>query len=228
MQAKTLIDTRLQQTRGQFKSYTFWLGLLCLVNFVILFVFFQILGDHILNLAMETRIVMLNVLLGGGIAILITLVLYPQLRQVNQGYIARMIEKEFPEFKESLSTYVDIVGQKDMPDDIKEAVSERAGDVMVEVEPSTVIPVKKVMWNLTIMMIAIGLFFAYLLFFSRDFDHFLKRAFAPYSKTPYPTKVKVVSISPGNFLVKKGGDVPLRVNLYWSLNDNTMKSTQKI
>jgi len=124
MQAKTLIDTRLQQTRGQFKSYTFWLGLLCLVNFVILFVFFQILGDHILNLAMETRIVMLNVLLGGGIAILITLVLYPQLRQVNQGYIARMIEKEFPEFKESLSTYVDIVGQKDMPDDIKEAVSE--------------------------------------------------------------------------------------------------------
>ncbi|RME82612.1 MAG: hypothetical protein D6785_07660, partial [Planctomycetota bacterium] len=164
-----LIRQRLNEGKRLFRSFTFGFGFLLFLNLLVLSIFVELILDQALDLGSITRLIWLNSSLIIGILVLFSFVLLPWFRKINDLYIARLMERKYPQFKDSLSTYVDFSSRKEEDYlEIQKALAKRASEVITYVDPVEIIPPKRVFYNFLILVTFFLSFLFYSFIWGRD------------------------------------------------------------
>ena len=122
------VDDQMARARGRIKLVEVLAAGTVLGAALLGYLFVMVVLDHVLahGLPRQVRVVSLLFLAAGLAGYAGWFVVRPMVRRINTLYAARTVERAEPRFKNSLITFLQLRGKKEVPEPILEAVEEKA------------------------------------------------------------------------------------------------------
>jgi len=130
--------------------------------------------------------------------------------RLSRLFVAREIERQTPELKNSLITYVQSLKDPDVPAELKALLAARARRYVGPVDPHLLARrgrVKRLGWAVALSMVLLGL---YGLFSPKSTLASMQRLFSPASALLPPTRTRIAQVEPGDVHVIRGEPLTVR------------------
>ncbi|HSW44612.1 MAG TPA: hypothetical protein VLM89_03470 [Phycisphaerae bacterium] len=118
----------------------------------------------------------------------------PLARQLNDLYIARLIEHDHPRMRNTLVDAIQIARRTDVPGSVRSAVLQRAGEELAAVDPLRSVPTRGLRRASALAVGVLALLILYGAMSSKDVLPSLARALG--MPLPAPTRVRIVELAP--------------------------------
>lgn len=193
---------RLRRVLALVSTGTLALGTLV---YVLLFV----IADHQLQAGVPAavRAIVVGLYYLSATAWLASALITPLLRHINDAYVARLIERSHPEFRNSVISAVQLARHEELPGTIRSAVIEQAAHDLAEINPRRAVDTRAARLLGGAVLGIILLFAAYSGLTSKPMIPSVLRAFG--LNMPAPTRTQLISVSPGEHTVVLRG-TPIR------------------
>ena len=204
--AEAVIERALKASARHVRILSLVEGALALAVAAGGFVFFEIILDHIfaLGAGVRTALFVLLVTLVG--VVFGWLILAPLVRSVSRLYIAKRIEAAFPDFKNSLVTFVELKASGD-DQEIVRLVARQAAMRVEGVDIDAGLDSTRFVRLGYCFVALVAVVFAYSLFTPKSMWTSFMRAVYPNAGVAAPTSTHIRGVEPGNARVLLGTDV---------------------
>lgn len=215
MKADQFIDKALSRGAWHVRLLALAEGGLVAALFIGGFLFFEIVLDHFFGLARSVRVGLLGLLLSGATAVIVSCVVMPLLRSVSSLYVARRVELAFPDFKNSLVTYVEMrrgslsSGKRQVLRLVAHQAAARFEGVDVDAGLDSARFVR-LGYAFVALVLAV---FAFSILTPKSMLTSLMRALHPWADIAAPTRTHIGGVEPGNVRVVQGADVPVSASI---------------
>ncbi|MFP4026761.1 MAG: hypothetical protein ACLFWL_03115 [Candidatus Brocadiia bacterium] len=138
---------------------------------------------------------------------------FPLVSRMSRLFVARRIESEFPDLKNSLISYLQCRGDKRLPSEIRRLLREKAYSRVKSVDEEMLSepPLSRfVPW---LMIACVILFGIYGVASPKSVPVSLKRLFKPMASILPPTRTRVTSVQPGDVWLLKGDRISVRAHI---------------
>lgn len=227
------IDYQLQKTRGNIKSTDVLTAFAFVSVFVLAYLLLFVICDHWLvpeGFSQTTRMILLGLVGTVSAGWLMWKVVWPYLRQVNQLFAAKLIEKSQPELRSTLLNLIDArAAGKEVPPEILKAMEKRAAISMSNTDVDEAVDRRPLMWACYAVLGLVVLFSFYTLFTPKKVSASIWRALFPVSAVEAPTQTVIENVSPGDaevipgsrleVLVDISGQTPEKITLHYTTAD---------
>jgi len=223
----------LSQATRRVKLLEIAASLVAVVAFVVLFFVIEVVVDHLVALSKPARLVFLIALCLFLAYILVRMVLMPLARRVNALYVAKLYDEKIPELDGSLSSYVDLARDEDIPEEFTDILSDEVLPKLKSIKLADVIAPRQLR-RAAIALVGVLIFTVlYTVFSPKSVVQSLKRAYRPLADILPPVKTEVVNVSPGDdgsARAVEGDSVEIVATLSGSKPDavNLMMSTDTV
>ena len=212
MKYEEFLSDLLRQTKRRLKLMELGAGLVIFLAALVTFLTFAVIVDHTLALAKVARWAVL-VTLDGTVVVVLLLAAVFVLRRLNDLYAARLIEKHYPDFRNTLISYLETRPLSDIPAGIKAFLEEQATERALDVQPDLVVSPRRLVVGAYALLLAILFFFFYALLTPKSVAVALHRIWEPGADIPPATATRIIDVEPGSAAALIGSDVPVRVDL---------------
>ncbi|MCK4298009.1 MAG: hypothetical protein KAX80_00675 [Planctomycetes bacterium] len=212
MKYEEFLNDLLRQTKRRLKLMELGAGLVIFLAALVTFLTFAVIVDHTLALAKVARWAVLVALDGTVVVVLLVAVVFV-LRRLNDLYAARLIEKHYPGFRNTLISYLETRPLSDVPTGIKAFLEDQATERALDVQPDLVVSPRRVVVGAYALLLAILFFFFYALLTPKSVAVALHRIWEPGADIPPATATRIINVEPGSAAALIGSDVPVRVDL---------------
>ena len=183
-----------------------------LVIFLGWYLFIEIILDHIFSLSPGVRMGLLAVMAAAATAIVVAGIALPVVRTINRLYIARSVEYAFPEFKNSLVTFVQL--EKSADEDGAVAMAGR--QAARRFEGLDVVSVLRGTHFSSLgpafVILALSVFF-YSAFGPKSMSVSFLRSIFPWSHIAPPTRTHILAVLPGDTRIAQGADLAVSASI---------------
>jgi len=183
-------------------------GALGLALFVGWYLFLEIVLDHIISLSAVARVGLLILLAASTAVIVIGAVALPIIRTVNRLYIAQRVEFAFPDFKNSLVTYVQL--EQDGGDEgVMRLVAHHAARHFEGVNVAAVLDSTRFVRLGYSFVALVLLVFVYSIVVPKSMFTSFLRSIYPWEAIAAPTRTHIRDVSPGDARIPQGADLAI-------------------
>ncbi len=156
------LNDLLRRTKRRLKLMELGAGLVIFLAALVTFLTLAVIVDHTLALPKVARWAVL-VTLDGTVVVVLLLAAVLVLRRLNDLYAARLIEKHYPGFRNTLISYLETRPLSDIPAGIKAFLEDQATERALDVQPDLVVSPRRVVVGAYALLLAILFFFFYAL-----------------------------------------------------------------
>jgi len=206
------LDDLLRRTRRRVKMMELGAGWVIFLALLVAFVTLAVILDHTVALPKTARWTVL-LTLDAAVALVLILAGVFVLRRLSNLYAARLIEKNYPEFRNTLISYLEARNLSDVPAGIKAFIEEQATERALKVNPDVVISPRRLVVGAYALLLAILVFFFYSLLSPKSVTVALRRLWDPAADIAPATATRIVEVEPGSTAAVIGSDVPVTVSL---------------
>jgi hypothetical protein len=204
--AETVIERALRRGARHVRILSVAEGALALALAAGGFLFFEIILDHLFGIGAGVRTALFVALVTLVGVVFGWLVLAPLVRSVSRLYIAKRIEAAFPDFKNSLVTFVELRKSGD-DKEIVRLVAHQAAMRFEGVDIDAGLDSTRFVRLGYCFVALVAVVFAYSLFTPKSMWTSLMRAVYPNAGIAAPTSTHIGGVEPGNARVLLGADV---------------------
>ena len=212
MKYEEFLNDLLSRTKRRVKMMELGAGLVVSLALLVVFVTLAVILDHTVALPKTARWTVL-LTLNGAVALVLILAGVFVLRRLSSLYAARLIEKNYPEFRNTLISYLEARDLADIPTGIKAFIEEQATENALVVNPDLVISPRRLVVGAYALVLVILAFFFYSLFSPKSVTVALRRLWNPAADIAPATATRIVEVEPGSTAALIGSDVPVTVSL---------------
>jgi len=217
----------LQRTKHRLKLMELGAGAVIFLAALVAFLTLGVILDHTLALPKLARWGIL-LTLDGAVALALLLAAVFVLRRLNDVFIARLIEKQNPDFRNTLIAYLEARRLPDVPAGIKDFIEEQATEKTLSIDPLLAVSPRRLVMASYALLATFLFFFFYSFFSAKSVLVALRRIWEPGADIPPATATQILSVEPGSravlakssvplpVVVKLRGRLPKRVTLQWS------------
>lgn len=211
------IDYQLQKTRGNIKTTDVLTAFAYVTVFVLAYLLLFVICDHWLvpeGFSQTTRMILLTLVGTLSAGWLLWKVVWPYLRQVNQLFAAKLIEKSQPELRSTLLNLIDArAAGKPVPPEILSAMEKQAAISMANTNVDEAVDRRPLMWACYAVLGLVVLFSFYTLFTPKKVSASIWRALFPVAAVEAPTQTVIENVSPGDAEVIPGSRLEVQVDI---------------
>ena len=207
MESDEHLDDLFRDARRRIRLVDISLGAFLVLLFTFSFFFGEIVLDHLLILRRPVRMALLGIYQAGALVLIVWAIGLPLFRRINRLYIAQRLERQYPELKNRLITYLQL--GEDVPDIIRNDVGSNLSRKLEGLEVSDTFnfrPLRPFAAGFIGLSLVI---YGYALLSPKSVTVSLKRAIQPTQEILPPTQTRIVRVEPGHVDIVRGD--PLRI-----------------
>ena len=198
-ESELFIEYALRMTKSRIRFVALASAVLVMLAVAAAFFFFIVLADHVLagGLPSGARSVLrwLFILLEG--ALLATAVVVPLVRRINDLYVARLIEKAHPAFRNDLTAALQLDQHQGVMRAPLEAIRRRAAAEVSEADVESSVTMRRVKLSGIIFGSAAGVFLLYCLVAPKSVWPSIQRAMGS-DDVAAPTRTEILAVEPAS------------------------------
>lgn len=196
-------------------------------------IFAAIVLDHVFSLGRPPRTAIFVTLAAVCLYVFVANLLVPMVRSVSRLYVARRIERAFPHFKDSLTTFVEMppAGRRE---GVGPLVAHRAAGDFEGVDVDAGLDAARFMRLGYAFVVLVLVFFGYSLFATKSMWASFVRVLRPWTSVAAPTRTHIADVTPGDAKILQGSDfevsarisgvVPQEAGIRWSRDGELWQS----
>ena len=212
MKYEEFLSDLLRHTKRRVKLMELGAGVVTFFAALVALVTAAVVLDHTVTLPRLARWAVL-VALDGAVVVALVLAAGFLLRRLSDLYAARLIERNYPQFRNTLISYLEARNLPDVPAGIKAFIEEQATEKAVNVNPDVVVSPRRLVVGAYALLAAILVFFFYALLSPKSVTVALRRIWEPAAHIAPATATRIVEVEPGSTAALIGSDLPVRVDL---------------
>ena len=213
MFADRFIQKALKRAARHARLLTLAEGAIATLLFGACWLFFEIILDHSLALPTSIRMILLLLLTVLSCLLFTSLVVVPFIRSISSLYVAKRVEEAFPQFKNSLITFIQLKKSSPKRSVLPLVAHQAAGGFQgIDIDESLDSTRFVRLGYVTVALIIVA--FAYSLFAPKSVWTSAMRAVYPWADIPAPTRTRISDIEPGTVRMLLGSDAEVYAVVY--------------
>jgi len=195
--SELFIEYALRMTKGRFRSLALGTAVLLMAATTALFLLGAVAADHVLSggLSASARMVLRWFLVTGELAIAILLLARPLVRRINNLYVARLIEKAHPEFRNDLTAALELSDDRGVDRGALAAIKRRAAREVAETDVEASVATRNFRLGSIIFALAAGAFAMYCLLSPKSVLVSVRRVLGD-DRAAAPTRTHILAVRP--------------------------------
>ncbi|MFB3894563.1 MAG: DUF4175 family protein, partial [Phycisphaerae bacterium] len=191
------IEYALRMTKGRLRFVGLASALLLMLAIAVAMVLAMVVGDHLISKGMPRGLMALLrwllILIEAGLAG--AMIFAPLARRINDLYVARLIEKKHPEFRNDLTAALQLDGDSRVHQGPLRAIKRRAAGEVAGADVESAVTTRRVKISAIVLAVAAGLFAIYWAVSDKSVTDSLFRAMGD-SSVAAPTHTRFVAVEP--------------------------------
>jgi len=195
--SELFIEYALRRTKGRFRSLALGAAVLLMSATASLFLLAAVAADHVLpgGLGAPARMLLRWCLVLGELAIAVLLLVRPLVGRINNLYVARVIEKAHPEFRNDLTAALELSDDRGVNRGTLAAIKRRAAREVAEADVESSVATRSFRLSAVIFAVAAGAFGVYCLLAPKSVLVSIRRVLGD-DRTPAPTRTRILAVGP--------------------------------
>ena len=174
--------------------------------------FLAVVLDHAFSLTSPPRVALLAAILAITIYVLFSALLLPMVYSVSRLYVARRLERAFPHFKDSLTTFVEMK-DAERSHGAGPLVAHHAAQAFSGVDIDAGLDARRFVKMGYAFVVLVLVVFGYSIFSAKSMWTSFVRLSNPWSMVPPPTRTHISSVQPGDTKAVQGSDVEISAEI---------------
>ncbi|MHC4984401.1 MAG: hypothetical protein ACYTF6_14690, partial [Planctomycetota bacterium] len=194
--SELFLEYALRMTKGRLRLVGLASALLVMLAVAVLFFLLAVVADHVVadGLPVGVRTALRWALVAVQACLLVGTIIYPFARRLNDLYVARIIEKAHPEFRNDLTAAIELTQSAQVGRPVLSAIRRRAADEIAASDVESSVNMRRLRAAALAFATACAVFGAYWAASGKDVWVSICRTLG--DQRPAPTLVKILNVSP--------------------------------